>query len=103
VEKYGPVPCLEEEEGEGEIPVVVVGLQRNPVAMPLSPPTDDGIDYIDKSGGQRDERRGADNNNKQKEQLMDDANVVRTRPCPVCTCSNNSVDWAASANINFFK
>ncbi len=29
--------------------------------------------------------------------------VVRTRPQPVCTCSNNSVDWAASANINSCK
>ncbi len=29
--------------------------------------------------------------------------VVRTRPRPVCTCSNNSVDQAASANINSCK
>ncbi len=29
--------------------------------------------------------------------------VVRTTPCPVCTCSNDSVDWAASANMNSCK
>ncbi len=29
--------------------------------------------------------------------------VVRTRPRSVCTCSNDSVDWAASANINSCK
>ncbi len=29
--------------------------------------------------------------------------VGRTRPCLVCLCSNNSVDWVASANINYCK
>jgi hypothetical protein len=29
--------------------------------------------------------------------------VVRTRPRPIRTCSNNSFDWAASANINSCK
>ncbi len=29
--------------------------------------------------------------------------VVRTTPCPLCTCSNDSIYWAASANMNSCK
>jgi hypothetical protein len=37
--------------GEGEIPVVIVRRWRDPLVMPPSPLTNDGIDYDDEGGG----------------------------------------------------
>ncbi len=55
--KFWSFICLEEEEGGEEIPVVVFGRGHNPAAMPLSPPTDNGIDY-DNKGGSSCNKRG---------------------------------------------
>jgi hypothetical protein len=40
-----PLSSLEEEEGEREIPILIIGWQHNPAAIQPSPPTDNGINY----------------------------------------------------------
>jgi hypothetical protein len=52
-----PLSSFEEEEGKGEIPVVIVGWRCNPVAMPPSTPTNNRVDY-DKEGGGGCNKRG---------------------------------------------
>jgi hypothetical protein len=52
---------LEEEEGEGEIPIIVFGRWYDHAAMPLSPPTNNGIDY---------EKRAVDEKTREGGQMM---------------------------------
>jgi hypothetical protein len=47
------------------------GQQATDTAILPYPPTEDKIDYSDKDGGQSHKRGGADDDNKQQEQLLD--------------------------------